>query len=94
MKRLAIVLLVAPLLGTVFIPFLGIVAAPAVFAGTCWVLRAYFRYHFLREHRREGVTVLEKVFLVVMAALFVLLLIVFGVLVWLGVSFLPGGTPR
>ena len=92
--RLTVILFVMPAYTSLAVPFLGLLTAPLIFGGTCWALRAYFRFHFLREHRREGVTFGEKVFLVVCVLVFVFLIILFGVLVWLGVSLLPAGIPR
>lgn len=94
LSRLLVLLLVMPAYGSVGVPFLGLVTAPLVFGGTCWGLRAYFRFHFLREHRREGVVFLEKVFLVLCVLVFVTLIVLFGILVWAGASFLPSGVPK
>ncbi|MCE9635168.1 MAG: hypothetical protein K8T90_05615 [Planctomycetes bacterium] len=90
-SRLVLVLLVSPAYAAVGIPGLGLVVAPLVFGGTCLGLRAYFRFHFLREHRREGVTLFEKAFLVLLAFVFVVMMVVVGLLVWAGASLLPGG---
>lgn len=88
--RLVLVLLVSPAYAAVGVPVLGLAVAPLVFAGTCLALRAYFRFHFLREHRREGVTFLEKVFLAVLVVVFLVGLVVLGLVLWLGASLLPG----
>jgi len=89
-SRLALVFVIVPLHGTVLaIPLLGLVLSPAVFAGTCWILRAYFRFHLEREHRRQGVTVLEKLLLVVLAFVSLLLLVLFALVLWGVISFLP-----
>lgn len=89
--RLVLLILVSPAYAAVGIPVLGLVVAPLVFGGTCFAIRAYFRFHFLREHRREGVTLFEKAFLVMLAIVFVVMMVVVGVLVWAGASLLPGG---
>lgn len=73
------------------IPGIGLVVGPLVFGGTCAIFRLYFRFHLLREHRREGVTFLEKVFLVVLAFLAVIVLVLFGLFAWGMLSILPGG---
>lgn len=73
-SRLSLVLFVAPLHGGALVPGLGLLTTPAIFGGTCWLLRAYHRVHFVREHRREGMMVLEIVFLVVLALAFVCML--------------------
>jgi len=89
--RLVLVLFVSGAYAAVAIPGVGLVVAPVVFGGTCWALRCYFRFHFLREHRREGVTFLEKVFVVVLAFLFVIALAIFGLVAWGVLSLVPGG---
>lgn len=93
--RFFIVLVAAPALGAsagfVPVPGLAIVGGPVVFGGTCAIFRWYFRFHLLREHRREGVTVLEKVFLVLGAILCVVGLVLFGLFAWVILSLLPGG---
>jgi hypothetical protein len=89
MARLAVLVVMPWLYATLFIPFLGVVTAPAIFTGINWGLRTYFRFHFLRENRREGVTFVEKIFLVLFAMLFVLMLVLFALIAW-GVLSLPG----
>jgi hypothetical protein len=91
LARLVLVMFLLPLHGSAFVPFLGVVTAPAVFTGTNWILRAYFRFHFLREHRREGVLLVEKVFLALLAVLFVLGIVVFALFASVILSWLPGG---
>lgn len=85
LTRLFLLVVVAPLHGAALaIPVLGVALAAGIFGGTCWAFRAYFRFHFLREHRREGILFVEKVFLVVLAFLFVALLVLFALALWLG----------
>jgi hypothetical protein len=89
--RLVLILFIAPAYSAVAVPGAGLVVAPLVFGGTCFAFRWYFRFHFLREHRREGVTFFEKVFVVVLAFLFVVALVVFGLIAWGVLSLVPGG---
>jgi hypothetical protein len=91
--RLFLIAVVSLPLGTVAapVPGLGLVVGPVVFGGTCLIFRSYFRFHLHREHRREGVTFLEKVFLVILSFLAVIALIVFALIAWGVISFLPGG---
>lgn len=90
-RRLATLLVVLPLHASTFVPFLGLVTAPAVFAGACWATRAYARFHLVRERGREPVLFVEKALIVVMAALLLAGLCLFGVLLWLGILVLGGG---
>jgi hypothetical protein len=87
-SRLTVLTIMSWFYATVLIPFVGIVTAPALFTGINWAIRAYFRFHFLREHRRQGVLLVEKFFLVVLAVLFVLMLGLFALLMW-GILSLP-----
>jgi hypothetical protein len=90
LTRLFLIVVVAPLHGSsLAIPFAGVVLCPLLFAGTCWAFRAYFRFHFEREHRREGILLAEKVFLVVLACAFVVLLVVLALVLWGALSLLP-----
>lgn len=92
LSRLTVVTLLMPLYGTVMLWPFGIVTGPALFTGINWLIRAYFRYHFLREHRRQGVNLLEKVFLVVLAFAFLAMLCLFALFWSLLVSVLfPAG---
>lgn len=92
LTRLVLVLGVMPLHGAALaIPFAGFILSAGIFAGTCWAFRAYFRFHLLREHRREGVLVVEKVFLVLLVLVFVLCLVFFAAVLGLVLSFLPEG---
>lgn len=84
-RRLGLVFVVVPLHAAAFVPFLGLAASPAVFFGACWLVRAYSRFHLVREKERRPVTVLEKMLLVVLAILVMGGLCVTGLLVYLGV---------
>jgi hypothetical protein len=84
-RRLGLVFVVVPLHAAAFVPFLGLVASPAVFFGACWAVRAYSRFHLVREKERRPVTVLEKMLVVVLAILVLGGLCVTGLLVYLGV---------
>lgn len=87
-SRLTVLTIMSWLYATVLIPFVGIVTAPVLFTGINGAIRAYYRFHFLREHRREGVLVVEKIFLVLLSLLFVLMLGLFALLMW-GILSLP-----
>lgn len=93
LSRLALIFVVVPLHGSALVPGVGLVASPVVFGGACWTLRAYHRFHFLREHRREGVLAVEWVFLVLFAIAAVTAILLFSVLLACVVSLLPEGTP-
>lgn len=84
-RRLGLVFVVVPLHAAAFVPFLGLVASPAVFFGACWLVRAYARFHLVREKERRPVTAMEKVLLAVLALAVLGGLCVTGLLVYLGV---------
>jgi hypothetical protein len=84
-RRLAMVFVVAPAHASLFVPFVGLIGAPAVFFTACLAVRAYCRFHLVREEERRPVTAAEKALLVVMALLLVGGLCVAGLLVYLGV---------
>jgi hypothetical protein len=78
--RLTIILFVSPLYASISVPLLGIVTAPLIFTGTNWVLRAYFRFHLDREHRRAGLVFPEILFLVFLSLLFLAVLALFALI--------------
>ncbi len=84
-RRLGLVFVVVPLHAAAFVPILGLVASPAVFFGACWLVRAYSRFHLVREKERRPVTLIEKMLVVVLAILVLGGLCVTGLLVYLGV---------
>jgi hypothetical protein len=84
-RRLAMVLVVVPLHASVFVPFVGLVATPAVFFGACWAVRAYGRFHLVRERERKPITVAEKLLLVLLTLVVLGGLCLAGLLVYLGV---------
>lgn len=90
LTRLGVILLVLPAHASVAIPVAGLVISPAVFTGTNWALRAYFRLHLAREHRREGVLWFEKIAVVLAACVLLVVLCVFGALAWAGFSLFGG----
>ena len=95
LSRLVMLWFLLPLHGSILalvvLPGAGLIVSPALFAGICWALRSYFRFHLLREHRHEGVLFVEKLLVVVLSILLVVALVVIGLLVWAGMSLLPGG---
>jgi hypothetical protein len=84
-RRLGLVLLVLPAHAATFVPFFGLVATPAVFYVACRLVRAYARFHLVREKERRPVTFAEKALLVGMVAVVLVGLCVAGFLVYLGV---------
>jgi hypothetical protein len=92
LARLVLVMFLLPLHASAFVPFAAVVISPAIFTGTNWILRAYFRFHLVREHRREGVLWIEKLFLVLLALAFVAGLALFAIFSTVILSLLPGGT--
>jgi hypothetical protein len=84
-RRLGLLFIVVPAYGATFVPVLGLVAAPAIFSGTCWLVRAYHRFHIRREKERRPVTFAEKVLVFVLAFIVLGGLCLTGVLVYLGV---------
>ncbi len=57
-------------------PVVQLVVSPLLFFGLSAAARGYFRFHFLRERRREPVHPLEKVLVVVLVATVVLAFVV------------------
>jgi hypothetical protein len=84
-RRLGLLLVVLPAHAAAFAPPLSLVLAPAVFVGACVAVRAYCRFHLVREKERLPVTAAEKALLVVMAVVFVSGACVVGLLVYFGV---------
>ena len=87
-SRLALVLIVVPAHSAVIVPgfaIVTVVTAPLVFWLTLLGVRAYFRFHFVRERERLGVLAVEQVLIVIMACVVlaggcVLGLLLYGVL--------------
>jgi hypothetical protein len=84
-RRLALVFVVVPAHTATFLPFVGLVAAPAVFYVACRLVRAYARFHLVREKERLPVTTAEKALVVVLAGVLLFGLCLVGLLVYLGV---------
>jgi hypothetical protein len=84
-RRLGMVLVVVPLHAAAFVPFLALVTSPAVFFGACWAVRAYARFHLVREKERRPITAAEKVLAVILGLAALAALCGAGLLVYIGV---------
>lgn len=90
-RRLGLLVVVLPLHAATFVPFLGLLTAPAVFAGACWAVRAYARFHLLRERERKPILFVEKLLVAVLALCVLAGVCLFALLVRLGIFVLGDG---
>jgi hypothetical protein len=84
-RRLGLIFVVLPAHAAAFVPMVGLVATPVVFYAACRIVRAYMRFHIVREKNRTPVTAAEKALVVVLAVLVLGGMCVFGLLVYFGV---------